>query len=103
MTALHPLTGRPMQKQIDLARGAHADVDFQLTISGLRLGLAGIVLDEDGFPLPEVGVRLQVPDEEPVDLTTDLRGTFELWSRPAQASRSASAGDSSTTASSPRT
>ncbi len=83
VTALHPLTGHPLQKQIDLARGAHGDVDFQLTISGLRLGLSGVVLDENGFPLPEVGVRLQVPDEEPVELTTDERGIFELWARPA--------------------
>jgi hypothetical protein len=83
VTALHPATGRALVKQVDLGRGGRADVDFRLTVSGLRLGLAGTVLDEEGLPLEGVGVRLQVPDEEAVELTSGEHGTFELWSRAA--------------------
>jgi hypothetical protein len=50
-------------------------------VSGLRLGLSGTVVDEQGFPLQGVGVRLQVPGEEPVQLATSEVGAFELWSR----------------------
>jgi hypothetical protein len=83
VTAIHPLTGRTLYEQVDLARGARADVDFQLTLTGLRLGLSGTVLDEDGYPLSGVGVRLQVPGEDPVELSTRELGRFELWARPA--------------------
>jgi hypothetical protein len=83
VAAIHPLTGRTLQKQIDLSRGARADADFRLGLTGLRLGLSGTVVDEDGYPLSGVGVRLWVPGEDAVDLTTRELGRFELWARPA--------------------
>jgi hypothetical protein len=82
VSAVHPLTGRALAREVDLPRGGRADVEFRLTLSGLRLGAAGMVLDETGAPLSGVSLRMQTPGEDPLDLETSPDGLFEFWSRP---------------------
>lgn len=82
VSAVHPLTGRALAHEIDLPRGGRADVEFRLTLTGMRLGASGVVVDETGTPLAGVTLRMQTPGEEPVDLETNENGQFEFWSRP---------------------
>lgn len=82
VNAVHPLTGETLQREIDIARGAQASVDLRLSLANLRLGLSGAVLDEVGYPLPGISVRIQAPGESPVELTTSEGGRFEYWGRP---------------------
>jgi hypothetical protein len=83
LNVVHPLSGQTIQREIDLPRGGHADIDVRLTVVGLRLGLSGAVVDELGYPLAGVGVRVQSAGEAPVDLETGEGGTFEFWGRPS--------------------
>jgi hypothetical protein len=80
--ALHPSTGEEIRREVDLARGAQETVDVRLTLAGMRLRLAGTVLDEFGYPLPGVAVRAQAAGEAWVALTTGEGGRFEFWGRP---------------------
>lgn len=81
VSAVHPLTGRALVREIDLPRGGRADIDFRLTLSGLRLGVSGTVVDETGAPMSGISLRVQTPGEEPVDLESSENGHFEFWSR----------------------
>ncbi len=82
--ALHPSTGAEIRREVDLARGAQETVDVRLTLAGLRLRLAGTVLDESGYALPGVAVRAQAPGESWVALTSGEAGRFEFWGRPCE-------------------
>ncbi len=84
LSAVHPATGEEVRREIDLPRGAQETVDFRLTLVGLKLRAAGIVLDETGFPLQGVVVRAQAASEAPVALTTGEGGHFEFWGRPCE-------------------
>lgn len=78
---VHPLTGRSVQRQVDLPRGGHAQIDVPLSLAGLRLGVSGAVVDEHGYPLEAVQVAVQSPGEEVVTLETGEAGRFEYWAR----------------------
>jgi hypothetical protein len=82
VSVVHPLTGQTVQREIDLGRASEAAIDLRLSIAGLRLGLAGVVVDELGYPLPGVGLRVLPEGEAPVELETGEGGHFEYWGRP---------------------
>jgi hypothetical protein len=82
ISAVHPSTGQEIRREIDLPRGSQETVDLRLTLAGLRLRLAGTVIDELGYPLPGVAVRAQAAGEAWVALTTGEGGRFEFWGRP---------------------
>jgi len=82
VTAVHPSTGAVIRREVDLGRGAQGEVDFHLTLAGLRLRLAGTVVDEFAYPLPGVAVRAQAGGEDWVSLTSGEGGRFEFWGRP---------------------
>jgi hypothetical protein len=81
ISAVHPSTGEDIRREVDLGRGAQETVDLRLTLAGLRLRLAGTVVDEFGYPLPGVAVRAQAAGEASVSLTTGEGGRFEFWGR----------------------
>ncbi|HVQ24386.1 MAG TPA: hypothetical protein VMV01_04380, partial [Planctomycetota bacterium] len=58
-------------------------VDIPLSLAGLRLRLAGTVVDELGLPLPGVAVRAQAGGEACVSLASGENGHFEFWGTPA--------------------
>lgn len=82
VSALHPLTGERVERTVDLARGEHEVVDVRLGVAGLRPALAGQVLDEYGYPLPGVELRVTHPSGEFVTLASGDKGQFEFWSKP---------------------
>ncbi len=81
VSALHPQTGETIERAIDVAAGEYADVDLRLSLSGLRVAAQGVVLDENGYPLPGVVVRVQTPGAALVELSTDVAGQFQYWAR----------------------
>lgn len=81
ISAIHPSTGAELRREVDLGRGAQENVDLRLSLAGLRLRLAGTVVDEFGYPLPGVSVRAQASGEPSVSLTTGEGGRFEFWGR----------------------
>jgi hypothetical protein len=81
VSAIHPSTGTELRREVDLGRGAQEVVDLRLSLAGLRLRLAGTVVDEFGYPLPGVSVRAQAAGEPSVSLTTGEGGRFEFWGR----------------------
>jgi hypothetical protein len=82
VSVVHPLTGRTLQREVDLGRAGEAAIELRLSIAGLRLGLAGALVDELGYPLTGVGVHIQPEGEAPVELETGEGGHFEYWGRP---------------------
>jgi hypothetical protein len=85
VSAVHPSTGAEIRRDVDLERGEQASVDIPLSLAGLRLRLAGTVVDELGLPLPGVAVRAQAGGEAWVSLASGENGHFEFWGTPADA------------------
>ncbi|MBI5364014.1 MAG: carboxypeptidase regulatory-like domain-containing protein [Planctomycetes bacterium] len=82
VSALHPLTGERVERTVDLARGEHEVVDVRLGVAGLRPALVGQVLDEYGYPLPGVELRVTRSSGEAMTLASGDKGQFEFWSKP---------------------
>lgn len=82
VSVVHPLTGETLSRAVDLGRGAHAAIDFHLTLANLRLALSGSVVDELGYPLSGTRIAVAPPGEPTIELQTAANGRFEFWSRP---------------------
>jgi len=83
VSAVHPLTGAEIRRDVDLERGEQATIDVPVSVAGLRLRLAGSVVDELDRPLAAVVVRTRGATEGWVSLASDENGHFEFWGPPA--------------------